>query len=131
MIELRARREALGLSQPQLADLLGVTQATISRWEKGERSPENWPGIHVLLCEWEDLAMQVEDEAVEAVEHASAVQDSPAIEVRTYATDEAWWAMDARAKKARAPAVLHRVAVARAAAGVRDELGISVVFVAK
>jgi transcriptional regulator with XRE-family HTH domain len=31
--ELRTRREKLGLSQSALAQLLGTTQNTISRWE--------------------------------------------------------------------------------------------------
>ena len=34
--ELRARRKALRLSQQKLAEALGVTQHTISRWEEGK-----------------------------------------------------------------------------------------------
>jgi predicted transcriptional regulator len=34
--ELRARRKALGLSQTKLAEALGVTQHTVSRWEEGK-----------------------------------------------------------------------------------------------
>ena len=34
--ELQRRRRALGLSQVELAKLLGVYQATISRWEDGK-----------------------------------------------------------------------------------------------
>ena len=34
--ELQSRREALGLTQNQLADALGVTQVTIMRWETGK-----------------------------------------------------------------------------------------------
>lgn len=37
-IEVQARREALGLSQSALAELLGVTRMTVSRWESGERA---------------------------------------------------------------------------------------------
>lgn len=36
---LRTRRQELGLMQSQLADLVGVTQQTISRWESGEVTP--------------------------------------------------------------------------------------------
>lgn len=34
--ELRARRKALRLSQVKLAEALGVTQHTVSRWEEGK-----------------------------------------------------------------------------------------------
>jgi transcriptional regulator with XRE-family HTH domain len=34
--ELRQRRKALGLSQRRLAEALGVTQHTVSRWEEGK-----------------------------------------------------------------------------------------------
>jgi transcriptional regulator with XRE-family HTH domain len=32
---IRKHRQALGISQTQFAEMLGVTQATVSRWEKG------------------------------------------------------------------------------------------------
>ena len=32
---LRSRREDLGLSMRQLADMLGVSESTVSRWESG------------------------------------------------------------------------------------------------
>lgn len=37
--EFRARRLALGLSQQALADALSVRQATVARWESGDRHP--------------------------------------------------------------------------------------------
>ena len=36
--ELRKRREALGMTQEQLAGELGVAANTVARWERGERS---------------------------------------------------------------------------------------------
>jgi transcriptional regulator with XRE-family HTH domain len=36
--ELRQRREALGMTQEQLAQALGVNTMTVSRWERGVRS---------------------------------------------------------------------------------------------
>lgn len=35
--EMRAKREAWGMTQPEFAKALGVAQPQVSRWEKGER----------------------------------------------------------------------------------------------
>ncbi|MSA02899.1 helix-turn-helix domain-containing protein [Lactonifactor sp. BIOML-A3] len=37
--KLKAARKAAGLTQKQFADMLGVYQKDISRWETGEVSP--------------------------------------------------------------------------------------------
>jgi transcriptional regulator with XRE-family HTH domain len=42
--EIRERREALGLNQREMADLVGVPHGTYANWEKGRSSPR-----HVLL----------------------------------------------------------------------------------
>lgn len=36
--QIRARREALGLSQAALAKEIGVTQSRVSNWERGYRN---------------------------------------------------------------------------------------------
>lgn len=50
--ELAARRLALGLSQQGIATALGVTQATVSRWESGTRPCP--AGIEIELATLED-----------------------------------------------------------------------------
>lgn len=35
----RVLREAAGVSQEELAEALGVSRATVSRWETGDRTP--------------------------------------------------------------------------------------------
>lgn len=53
--ELRVRRKALGLPQVKLAELLGTTQHTISRWEEGkiELSPHRslWLDVEMKRVE--------------------------------------------------------------------------------
>ena len=46
---IRSRRKNIGLTQKQLAELIGVTDVTISRWESGQREPI-WSDF-VKLCE--------------------------------------------------------------------------------
>lgn len=36
---IRQRREAAGMSQTELADLVHVSQTTVARWELGQRIP--------------------------------------------------------------------------------------------
>jgi len=43
-LTLRCYRKRLGLDQAELAELLNVTQATISRWEAGIRAPRDPAG---------------------------------------------------------------------------------------
>lgn len=37
--QIRARREALGITQEQLAELVGISRITISQWERGKNKP--------------------------------------------------------------------------------------------
>ena len=56
--EFRAIRQALGLTQTELADRLGMTQPMVSRIERGEREPTNQQGAAILLLQ--ELLMQDE-----------------------------------------------------------------------
>jgi type I restriction enzyme M protein len=40
--DIRRLRSRLGLSQQQLADRLGVSYATVNRWENGHTKPYRW-----------------------------------------------------------------------------------------
>ena len=46
--EIRQWREARGLGQGDLARALGVSQATVSRWETGDR-PATMPLVRLAL----------------------------------------------------------------------------------
>lgn len=126
-IEIKARRAALGLSQDELAALLGCQRPVLSDWETGKRKPRYPVELATSLDELEDILEGLVGDLVEQIEHASAVQNSQVVTKRTYLANEDWWAKDAEAGKLRLPAALHRVALARAAAEVRDD-GISVIF---
>lgn len=48
---LKTLREMLGLTQPQFANLLGVSLRTVSRWETGGSRPSFTPGQWRRLLE--------------------------------------------------------------------------------
>lgn len=56
--DVRTARKKLGLSQEKLAEKLGVSRNTISRWEKGEVSPsaENLMALNRLFAQLEEPA---------------------------------------------------------------------------
>ena len=59
--QLARRRKALGLTQEDLADALGVERTTVGRWERGETGPAPW--IRPKLAR----ALKVSAERVEAL----------------------------------------------------------------
>ena len=101
-IELRARREALGLSQSELATLLGVKQNTWSQWETGKRGVPDGVG--------EELA-RLEEVVEDLVDHLDSALDARVVTLVTYATDADLW--EAQPHMLGIPSVLHRVASAR------------------
>lgn len=56
--ELRARRLALGLTQPKLAELLGVSRSTIIRWETGVSWPDAGKMLELALERIEDVSSE-------------------------------------------------------------------------
>lgn len=51
---MREMRKTLGLSQQELADVLGVNRVSVARWETGERTPSRMAQFflqHLLRCE--------------------------------------------------------------------------------
>lgn len=60
-IQLRARREARGLTQEQAADLLAVDRDTISRWERGKTRPSGSLLIETLRREYSISQKELDD----------------------------------------------------------------------
>lgn len=111
-IELKARREGLGLNQEEMALVLGVKQATLSRWESGIAAPRDPVSVELALTQIEDLQNQLIDELCETAQHSSALLDNPQVKITTYRTDAAYWEADARARELTIPSGLHRCAAA-------------------
>jgi len=105
-IELKARREALGLSQAELADTLGVRQATVSRWET-----ESNPIPEGIDAELADLA-GTRDALVRRMVTLGEQSDRAIFTV--YQDDESFWA--AHPEMEGVPAAVQRVAAALAQA---------------
>lgn len=77
---LRSRREALGLSQEQLAALLGVTQGTVSRNETAVRPDRRYSlsldALAVRKAAGEDLVSLAESAAEEARQQREEQRES-------------------------------------------------------
>ena len=80
---LRARRQALGLSQAELANILGVSQAAYAQWETGTRAPRNPAQVSATLADTED---QVNDLAQQLARAAKTHADHDSTRVGTLTT---------------------------------------------
>lgn len=61
-IGLRCRREALGLSRADLAEIFDVNEGVIRSWEIGKSEPRDPLSIHMTLGNLEDTALECLDE---------------------------------------------------------------------
>ena len=116
---LRCYRKSLGLDQDELAELLDVAQATVSRWEAGIRAPRD--PVEVLMRLYE-LLDTFDDVVNDVVELAMRDDDGPVI-LTTYEVDEHWWLADERARDLALPASMHQAATAQAAREIAEDEG--------
>lgn len=119
-IELRARRAALGLSQVDLAAVLGTSQAAVSHWEAGARSPRDPQFLEDHLTALEDTVTFLTESAKRIMLDSVRVGAGAIIVFPVYANNEDYWDTDDVARQREIPASLHRVAAAHAAYGVRQ-----------
>ena len=110
-LTLRCYRKSLGLDQDELAELLDVTQATVSRWEAGIRAPRDPVEVLMRLYEFSDTF----DDVVEDVVALAMRDDDGRVILTTYKVDEHWWLADERARDLALPASMHQAATAQAA----------------
>ena len=118
-LTLRCYRKRLGLDQAELAELLNVTQATISRWEAGIRAPRD--PVEVLMRLYELL--DTFDDVVNDVAELAMRDDDGRVILTTYEVDEHWWLADERARDLALPASMHQAATAQAAREIAEDEG--------
>jgi hypothetical protein len=99
-VELRARREALGLDEAGLADALHWKATSVLACEGAARTVPGWVASSIDLLEMARDAM------------AGALEDSLPADLRTYSNDAMFWAE--WPEFAGIPAAVHRVAAADA-----------------
>ena len=104
-LELRARREALGLSQSECARLFGTTQATLSRWEAGKNPISDW--VWPRIVEMEEAVETLIDNALEVLDQ---LDDGGVL----FAWEDDASFLRAHPEMDGIPASIHRVAMARA-----------------
>ena len=116
---LRCYRKSLGLDQDELAELLDVAQATVSRWEAGIRAPRD--PVEVLMRLYELL--DTFDDVVEGIEELAMRDDAGPVILTTYKVDEHWWLADERARDLALPASMNQAATAQAAREIAEDEG--------
>lgn len=116
---LRCYRKSLGLDQDELAELLDVAQATVSRWEAGIRAPRD--PVEVLMRLYELL--DTFDDVVEGIAELAMRDDAGLVILTTYEVDEHWWLADERARDLALPASMHQAATAQAAREIAEDEG--------
>ena len=67
-VGLRCRREALGLSRADLAEIFDANEGTIRSWEIGKSEPRDPLSVHMTLGNLEDTALECLDELLAPIE---------------------------------------------------------------
>lgn len=123
-LTLRCYRKSFGLDQDELAELLDVTQATVSRWEAGIRTPRDPVEVLMRLYGLGDAFDDVVDDVV-----ALAMRDDDGrVILTTYTINEHWWLADEGARDMALPASMHQAATAQAARAIADDEGTFVII---
>lgn len=111
-VGLRCRREALGLSRADLAEIFDVNEGTVRSWEIGKSEPRDPLSIHMALGALEDAALECLDELLAPIEDQDEAVRSLPTAILAYATQTDYeqhthWAQ-------RLPIAAYRACVGRA-----------------
>ena len=111
-VGLRCRREALGLSRADLAEILDVNEGVIRSWEIGKSEPRDPIGVHMAIGALEDAALECLDELLAPADDRDETVRSLPTALIAYATQSDYqqhtrWAH-------RLPVAAYRACVGRA-----------------
>lgn len=85
-VGLRARRQALGLSQTELAELLGVSQPAYAQWESGTRAPRDPAQVAATLADIEDGLTTRTQKIAHAAQADADAEGTKTVTLIAYAT---------------------------------------------
>lgn len=110
---IRTRREGLGLSRRELAELLDVAEASIRSWETGKTEPFDPFGAHMILGGLEDEFMNLLDHLTDPADGDKPETGEP-LQLRSYLRQDDYETMEPYWSRL-LPLSTYRVAVAQAA----------------
>ena len=110
---IRTRREGLGLSRRELAQILDVAEASIRSWETGKTEPFDPFGAHMILGGLEDEFMNLLDDLTDPADGEKPETGEP-LQLRSYLRQDDYETMEPYWSQL-LPLSTYRVAVAQAA----------------
>lgn len=110
---IRTRREGLGLSRRELAEILDVAEASIRSWETGKTEPFDPFGAHMILGGLEDEFMNLLDHLTDPADGEKPETGEP-LQLRSYLRQDDYETMEPYWSKL-LPLSTYRMAVAQAA----------------
>lgn len=110
---IRTRREGLGLSRRELAEILDVAEASIRSWETGKTEPFDPIGAHMVIGGLEDEFLNLIDDLTEPMEGEKPETGEP-LQLRSYLRQDDYETMEPYWSQL-LPLSTYRMAVAQAA----------------
>lgn len=110
---IRTRREGLGLSRRELAEILDVAEASIRSWETGKTEPFDPFGAHMILGGLEDEFVNLLNDLTDPADGDKPETGEP-LQLRSYLHQDDYETMEPYWSKL-LPLSTYRMAVAQAA----------------
>ena len=104
---LKARRQALGLSQAELGNILDVSQAAVAQWESGAKAPRNPTQVATALASAENELHNFTQQLVQAAKKHADHAGTKVVTLTTFSSGDL-------IDRAELTPALHRTATGRA-----------------